>query len=273
MRQAADRHEELNLRTQAELGAALAQASPRLRPVPTPWPSLAIHGGVIAVWFVLLARAAAADSVVAWSVGLVYIAYDTLLIGFVFTQTLSLLRPRARTSDAARPTLGVLVAAHNEASVLPITLRALFAQEEPADLIVVADDGSQDGTAALLTGRFGLTAPVLGTMSEAERVAPEPALAPPAARRQGARPQRRHRRRRDGAGADGGRRHAARSGRDARDARRLCRGAGARRRHGRAHADLQRHAERPLLPVVPDLRVHPQFPVPLRLGPDGRACC
>ncbi len=132
-----------------------------------------IHGGVIALWFVLLLRAVSADSVVAWSVGLVYIAYDTLLIGFVFTQTLSLLKPRAQPAPGAnRPTLGVLVAAHNEASVLPITLRALFAQDEPADLIVVADDGSQDGTAALLTGRFGLTAPALGAMSEASTTHP-----------------------------------------------------------------------------------------------------
>ncbi len=113
----------------------------------------------------------------------------------MFTQTLSLLRPRAQPAPGAnRPTLGVLVAAHNEASVLPITLRALFAQDEPADLIVVADDGSQDGTAALLTGRFGLTAPVLGSDERGERHASEPALAAAAARRQGARPERCHQR-------------------------------------------------------------------------------
>ena len=138
-----------------------------MRPVPTPWASIVIHGSVIALWFVLLARSVAVDSVAAWSVGLVYIAYDTLLIGFVFVQTLGLLKPKApRATTAARPTLGVLVAAHNEASVLPITLRALFAQDEPADLIVIADDGSQDGTAALLDEQFGLRLPPVGAMSE-----------------------------------------------------------------------------------------------------------
>jgi cellulose synthase/poly-beta-1,6-N-acetylglucosamine synthase-like glycosyltransferase len=107
-----------------------------------------------------------ADSVFAWSVGLVYIAYDTALIGFVFVQTLALLRPKAApASDLRRPTLGVLVAAHNEASVLPITLRALFAQTEPADLIVIADDGSLDETASLLSQKFGLAQPAMGTMS------------------------------------------------------------------------------------------------------------
>jgi cellulose synthase/poly-beta-1,6-N-acetylglucosamine synthase-like glycosyltransferase len=59
----------------------------------------------------------------------------------------------------------VLVAAHDEASVLPITLRALFAQTEPADLVLVADDGSSDDTALLLARDFGLTAPALGAMS------------------------------------------------------------------------------------------------------------
>lgn len=114
-----------------------------------------------------------ADSLFAWSVGLVYIAYDTALIGFVFVQTLALLKRRAAPAETMpRPTLGVLVAAHNEASVLPITLRALFAQTEPADLIVIADDGSQDGTAELLLQDFGLAQPAIGAMSEPSGVHP-----------------------------------------------------------------------------------------------------
>ncbi|WP_158806990.1 glycosyltransferase [Beijerinckia sp. L45] len=157
---------DLVLQSSGNLNAALIQASPRLRPVSTPWPSLVIHGAVVALWFLLLARSVMVDSVFAWSVGLVYIAYDTALIGFVFVQTLALLRPKSvPTGILARPTLGVLVAAHNEASVLPITLRALFAQSEAADLIVVADDGSQDETATLLAQEFGLQQPSMGAMS------------------------------------------------------------------------------------------------------------
>ena len=157
----------MTLQASAKLEAARALASPRLRPPPTPWQSVAIHGAVIALWIVLLARSAMADSLFAWSVGLVYIAYDTVLIGFVFVQTLALLHDKVEAPAATRrPTLGVLVAAHNEASVLPITLRALFAQDEPADLILIADDGSQDGTHAALVRDFGLTMPPLGAMSE-----------------------------------------------------------------------------------------------------------
>jgi cellulose synthase/poly-beta-1,6-N-acetylglucosamine synthase-like glycosyltransferase len=158
--------EECPLPLSQKLDAALAAASPRLRPPPTPWQSLAIHGAVAALWVVLLARAVLADNVFAWSVGLVYIAYDTVLIGFVFAQTLALLRPpRPIPPGLARPTLGVLVAAHNEASVLPITLRALFAQAEPAEFVLVADDGSSDDTAMLLARDFGLIMPALGAMS------------------------------------------------------------------------------------------------------------
>ena len=157
----------------AQLREALASASPRFHKAATPWPSLAIHGGAAALWLVLLSRAFLADNIFAWSAGLAYIAYDTLLIAFVFIQTLPLLARKPATASAnPRPSLGVLVAAHNEAEVLPLTLRALFAQNEPADLIVITDDGSRDGTADLLERDFGLVSPPLGEMSEPSRLAP-----------------------------------------------------------------------------------------------------
>ncbi|MEJ0095757.1 MAG: glycosyltransferase [Methylocella sp.] len=166
-RNAGNRGKERTVRPIAKLDIALALASPRLAPPPTPWPSLLIHGAVIAIWFVLLERAFAPDNLFAWSAGLLYIAYDTVLIGFVFVQTLPLLKPEpALAPMTTRSTLGVLVAAHNEAAALPITLRALFAQSDPADLILIADDGSDDGTAALLESEFGLRTPALGCMSE-----------------------------------------------------------------------------------------------------------
>jgi len=39
-------------------------------------------------------------------------------------------------------------------------------QDDPPDLILIADDGSTDGTAALLQQRYGLTEPALGVLSE-----------------------------------------------------------------------------------------------------------
>ena len=127
-----------------------------------------IHGGAMLLWVVLLARAFGAGGVFAWSVGLAYIAYDTALLVFVFVQTMPLLR-RATTPAVAPGTaecrIGVIVAARNEALVLPATLAALFAQTRPPDLVVIADDGSDDGTAALLSGEYGLNMPSVGQMS------------------------------------------------------------------------------------------------------------
>ena len=62
------------------------------------------------------ARAVVADELVAWSAGLIYVAYDTALLGFVAWQTLALLRPPSPPSaPGLRPSVAVIVAAHNEA--------------------------------------------------------------------------------------------------------------------------------------------------------------
>ena len=119
------------------------------------------------LFVVLCARAFVADNVFAWSAGLAYVGYDTILIALVFWQTLGLLRRASVPATSfGRPTLGVLVAAHNEATVLPITLDALFAQTDPPDLILIADDGSRDDTAAVLGARYGLVAPAPGCASD-----------------------------------------------------------------------------------------------------------
>lgn len=129
--------------------------------------ALVIHGGVTILWIMLFLRAFGAGGVFAWSIGIAYIGYDTALVVFVFCQTLPLLRrppPRA-AATAPVPALGVIVAAYNEAAVLPISLAALFAQTEQPDEIVIADDGSDDATAHLLTTVYGLTAPEPGQIS------------------------------------------------------------------------------------------------------------
>ena len=124
-----------------------------------------IHGGVSLLWIALFARAFGAGGVFAWSVGLAYVGYDTALLLFVFFQTLPLLRPSSYAPDVPLPSLGVIVAAHNEAASLPVTLAALFAQTTPPDLVVIADDGSDDGTSALLAHQYGLLASPVGVMS------------------------------------------------------------------------------------------------------------
>lgn len=107
------------------LQQALVAASPRLSPPPMPIRAVLIHGTVTLLWVALFARAFVVDNVFAWSAGIVYVAYDTALLVFVFCQTLDLIRPKLPTPGARRTSIAVIVAAHNEASVLPITLAAL----------------------------------------------------------------------------------------------------------------------------------------------------
>ena len=141
-----------------ELAASRLAISPRFNPPPTPLVSRLIHAGALAFWVLLLTRAFLGGGVFAWSAGIVYILYDTVLLLFVFRQTLSLRRATARPAPVpgALPSTTVIVAAHNEASSLPITLAALLAQTAAADIVLIADDGSTDGTATLLEGSYGL---------------------------------------------------------------------------------------------------------------------
>lgn len=139
------------------LNIAFAAASPRRSRAATPARSLAIHGAVLAVWLVALANAFLRQGVLAWTSGLLYVAYDTALLLFVAIETRSLLYPQAaRPVAARRPTLGVIVAAYNEAAALPATLDALLAQAERPERIIIADDGSDDATARMLETRYGL---------------------------------------------------------------------------------------------------------------------
>ncbi len=139
--------------------------SPRFSPPATPLRSRLIHGAALLLWVLLVARAFGGGGLFAWSAGLVYIAYDTILLAFVFWQTRALLRPAEQIPGGARPAATIIVAAHNEAATLPVTLAALLAQTSPAETILIADDGSTDGTVALLQQAYGLM-PVPGALSE-----------------------------------------------------------------------------------------------------------
>jgi cellulose synthase/poly-beta-1,6-N-acetylglucosamine synthase-like glycosyltransferase len=139
------------------LTPALIASSPRLSPPATPWRSTLIHGSVLLLWLLLFAASFRLGGLLAWGVGIAYIVYDTLLLLFVGWQARVLLRPTAAPVPAARrASLGVIIAAHNEAAALPLTLDALLRQTDAPDCILIADDGSTDATARLLTDRYGL---------------------------------------------------------------------------------------------------------------------
>src|ERR1700710_1216608 len=76
------------------LEEALAQASPRLAPRPITVASVLIHGGVVVLWLVLFARAFFLHGVVAWSTGIAYVVYDTLLLAFVGVKSWTLVKVR-----------------------------------------------------------------------------------------------------------------------------------------------------------------------------------
>ncbi len=109
------------------LEEALALASPRIVPRPATFAGVVIHCSVVVLWFILFARAFFLHGVVAWSTGIAYVVYDTLLLAFVTLKTLPLIHP-------VRP-------------------------------LQTAYDGSTDGTHELLTSRFGLTASAEGELS------------------------------------------------------------------------------------------------------------
>ena len=145
---------------------ALTRSSPRFLPRSTPAASVLVHGAVGVVWLVLFAGAFAFGGVYAWSTGLAYILYDTSLLAFVGYQTLVLVRGArpAPTGPAPqhREDIAVVIAARNEVEVLPSTIESMFAQDDPPDAVVIADDGSIDGTARLLVERFGFDEPAIG---------------------------------------------------------------------------------------------------------------
>ncbi len=144
----------MKLENVTTLESAFAVNSPRLTPRGAALAGWSIHIAVVALWVALFAQVFLQVGAGLWSIGIAYIAYDTLLLAFVVWQTLPLRRVVRPVAVSGGPTVAVLIAAFNEASVLPATLRALRAQTSPPEQIVVADDGSDDDTAAVLEAEF-----------------------------------------------------------------------------------------------------------------------
>jgi cellulose synthase/poly-beta-1,6-N-acetylglucosamine synthase-like glycosyltransferase len=154
---------------------ALIVASPRYTPRQVGAVSLSIYGAIALLWIGVLAGAWAFTGILAWSAGIVYVIYDTGLLIYVVRKTRALYRERASQAAStmpptSRPTVGVLIAARNEAAALPATLDALLAQSEPAECVLVLNDGSSDATDHLLATRYQVPAAALaGTVRTSTR--------------------------------------------------------------------------------------------------------
>ena len=125
------------------------------------WPLL--FSAVLGVLIFTLYASFAFKGIAAWSIGLVYISYDSLLLGFMVISSQVAVNRQERQGksppriEGRRPTLTVLIAARNERLVLPECLRFLRGQIEPADEIIVLDDGSTDGMVDALANDYALT--------------------------------------------------------------------------------------------------------------------
>jgi len=123
------------------------------------WPLL--FGAVLGVLIFSLYAGFAFRGVAAWLVGLIYIAYDSLLLLFMVGSSRAAVRRQRlaveRPLPADAPRVSVLVCARNERLVLPGCLDALRAQTDPADEIIVLDDGSTDSMLDWLVREYALT--------------------------------------------------------------------------------------------------------------------
>lgn len=131
--------------------------SPALSPARRWFAGYGLFAALVLLWLLSVFGAYWFDNILAWTPGLLYVAYDTWLIAYVawHTRRLGLDTPAATTLTGTVP-LGVIIPARNEASVIAATLEAVLPQTLAGDTILLVDDGSTDGTRALLSRHYGI---------------------------------------------------------------------------------------------------------------------
>lgn len=101
------------------------------------------------------------DNAWAWSAGIIYVFYDVLLLLYIVCSTSRLKPAQLQSQTQQQPpalSVGIVIPARNEATVLPACLNALLKQQLIPAQILVLDDGSTDNTASILQAQFGLAA-------------------------------------------------------------------------------------------------------------------
>ena len=158
--------------TATGLEAARLSATPSFAPGREPLRPVLIHGTITILYVILCLRAFLPGGLLTWSVGIVYVAYDAALMGFVWWNMRSLGYGRPVEAVMTLPAVTVVIAAFNEARVLERTIASLAAQTVPAACIVLTDDGSTDGTPALMSRAYGLQTPATGEFTGRSPVLP-----------------------------------------------------------------------------------------------------
>ena len=155
------------------LSDLLIAQSPRFSPRPIPAASRVI-GAIGPILFIALLAPALIhrQGLAVWSIGIAYVLYDTALLAFTAWHIAALRHDRRAVAAAGvSPTLGVIVAAHDEAAVLAVTIDRLAAQQRAPDVILIADDGSSDATPDVLVRHFGLATPGHGDVAASPMLA------------------------------------------------------------------------------------------------------
>lgn len=115
---------------------------------------------VFSVWVCSVVGAWFLSGLPVWTAGLLYVIYDTWLIAHVSLRARAVIRHSTNSAAVSvtgtSPTVAVIIAARDEAYALPATLNALLAQDDQPEEILVVDDGSTDGSHAMLDAAFGL---------------------------------------------------------------------------------------------------------------------
>ena len=132
-----------------------------ISPAPNPYFGWCLFAAVGLLLSLSVYSANAFNGILAWTVGLLYVSYDTWLLGYVAWKTrhLTLAKPQvaAAVNGAQRSvTIGVLVPAHNEGTVIIATVQHLLQQEDIPEQIIVINDGSTDDTSAQLQAAFSI---------------------------------------------------------------------------------------------------------------------
>jgi cellulose synthase/poly-beta-1,6-N-acetylglucosamine synthase-like glycosyltransferase len=155
------------------LELAFRAHSPRLNPRPATLAGAGLYTAIVAFWMLSMFAAFSASGLLAWAVGVLYVGYDTLLLTFVAWQSRTIWRATPEPPLAGdRPSVGVIIAAYNEAPALATTIDALLRQSDPPEHIWLADDGSNDESASVLLERYGLHPPELDALSASSPFAP-----------------------------------------------------------------------------------------------------